>query len=201
VRASEHGRPDVAAERIAYGAAMADLDPARLVFLDESGIKTNMTRTYARAPVGVRAVGAAPVNWKRLKLLGALSLDGIAGAMTVPSGTTAVVFLDFLKTTVLPFLAEHKPDALLVMDNLSAHKNKEVQEMISAAGMTLQYLPRYSPDFSPIEACWSKIKTALRAKAARTVETLRDAFADAVATITAQDARAWFAHCGYPISA
>jgi DDE superfamily endonuclease len=180
---------------------MADLDPARLVFLDESGIKTNMTRTYARAPVGVRAVGAAPVNWKRLTLLGALSLDGIAGAMTVPSGTTAVVFLDFLKTTVLPFLAEHKPDALLVMDNLSAHKNKEVQEMISAAGMTLQYLPRYSPDFSPIEACWSKIKTALRAKAARTVETLRDAFADAVATITAQDARAWFAHCGYPISA
>jgi DDE superfamily endonuclease len=177
---------------------MADGDPARLVFLDEAGIKTTLTRTYARAPVGVRAVGAAPAHWKRLTVLGALSLDGLAGTLTVPSGTTAVVFLDFLTTTVLPFLAEHKPDAILGLDKLSAHKNKAVQEVISAAGMTLQYLPRYSPDLSPIEACWSKIKTALRAQAARTVETLKDAFADAAVTITAQDTRAWFAHCGYP---
>jgi hypothetical protein len=177
---------------------MADFDPARLVFLDESGIKTNLTRAYARAPVGVRAVGAAPVNWKRLTLLGALSLDGMAGILTVPSGTTTVVFVEFLTTTLLPFLCEHKPDAILVMDNLSAHKNKEVQEVINAAGMTLQYLPRYSPDLSPIEACWSKIKTSLRAQAARTVDALQGAVTAAVATITAQDAQAWFAHCGYP---
>ncbi len=157
-----------------------------------------MTRAYARAPIGVRAVGAAPATWKRLPLLGALSLDGLAGIMTVPSGTTAVVFVDVLKTTVLPLLCEHKPDAILVMDNLSAHKNKAVQEVIRAAGMTLQYLPRYSPDLSPIEACWSKLKTALRAQAARTVDALKDAFVQAAATITAQDAQAWFAHCGYP---
>ena len=97
----------------------------------------------------------------------------------------------------LPVLREQKPDAIVVMDNLSAHKNQAVKDAIAAAGLTVRYLPRYSPDFSPIEPCWSKIKTALRAVAARTVESLRAALDTAAAAVTADDAAGWFGHCGY----
>lgn len=176
---------------------MQTVDPGRLVFLDETAVLTNMTRRLARAPVGERAYGSAPRNWQRLTVLGAVSCDGVAGVMSVPSGTTTGVFLDFLNTTLLPVLREQKPDAILVMDNLSAHKSPAVKEAIEAAGLTLRYLPRYSPEFSPIEPCWSKIKTVLRAAAARTVEALKDEVAKAVASITAEDIRAWFRLCGY----
>jgi transposase len=168
-----------------------------LVFLDESGILTNMTRRTARAPIGERACGEAPVNWKRLTVLGALGLDGVVTMTTVTTGTTIPVFLGFLQTTLLPVLREQKPNAILVMDNLSAHKNQAVKDAIAAAGLTVRYLPRYSPDFSPIEPCWSKIKTALRAVAARTVESLRAALDTVVADVTADDAAGWFGHCGY----
>ena len=195
LRASEQRRPDVAAERDDFNKEIAAVDPNRLVFLDESGILTTMTRRYARAPIGERACGEAPVNWKRLTVLGALSLDGVTAMTTVTTGTTIPVFLDFLQTSVLPVVREHKPDAILVMDNLSAHKNQAVKDAIAAAGLTLRYLPRYSPDFSPIEPCWSKIN--LRAAAARTVETLEAALDAAVASVTADDATGWFGHCGY----
>ena len=161
-------------------------------FLDESGILTNMTRRYARAPVGERACGEAPVRWKRLTVL---DLDGVVTVTTVTTGTTIPVFIDFLETSLLPVLRDQKPDAILVMDNLSAHKNQAVKDAIAAAGLTLRYLPRCSPDFSPIEPCWSKIN--LRAVAARTVESLRDALDTAVADVTAADAAGWFGHCGY----
>lgn len=176
---------------------MQAVDPTRLVFLDEAAVLTNLTRRVARAPRGERAYGSAPRNWKRLTVLGAVSCDGVAGVMTVPSGTTTEVFVDFLNTRLLPVLREHKPDAILVMDNLSAHQSAAVRQVIEAAGLSLRYLPRYSPDFSPIEPCWSKIKTVLRAVAARTVEVLKDEVAKAVASVTAEDIRAWFRHCGY----
>ncbi|HKP12053.1 MAG TPA: IS630 family transposase [Blastocatellia bacterium] len=197
LRASEQRRPDVAAERDDFSKEIAAGDPNRLVFLDESGILTNMTRRTARAPIGERACGEAPVNWKRLTVLGALGLDGVVTMTTVTTGTTIPVFLGFLQTTLLPVLREQKPDAVVVMDNLSAHKNQAVKDAIAAAGLTLRYLPRYSPDFSPIEPCWSKIKTALRAVAARTVESLRAALDTVVADVTADDAAGWFGHCGY----
>jgi transposase len=187
----------VAAERADFAKEIAAVDPNRLVFLDESGILTNMTRRHARAPVGERAVGHAPVNWKRLTVLGALGLDGVRTMTTVTTGTTVPVFVDFLQASVLPVLREQKPDAILVMDTLSAHKNQAVKDAIAAAGLTLRYLPRYCPDFSPIEPCWSKIKTALRAVAARTVESLGAALDTAAADVTADDAAGWFGHCGY----
>jgi hypothetical protein len=190
----------VTAEREDFAQAMAAVDPNRLVFLDESGILTNMTRRCARAPVGERACGAAPVNGTRLTVLGALGLDGVVAMTTVPMGTTIPVVLDFLQTTVLPVLREQKPDALVIMDNLSAHKNHAVQDAIAAAGLSLRYLPRYSPDFSPIEPCWSKIKTALRAAAARTVESLGAALDAAAADVSADDAAGWFGHCGYTLA-
>ena len=197
MRASEQLRPDVAAERDEFSKEIAAVDPNRLVFLDESGILTNMTRRSARAPIGERACGEAPVRWKRLTVLGALGLDGVVTMTAVTTGTTIPVFVDFLQTSLLPVLREQKPDAILVMDNLSAHKNQAVKDAITAAGLTLRYLPRYSPDFSPIESCWSKIKTALRAVAARTVESLRAALDTAAAEVTAHDAAGWFGHCGY----
>src|SRR3712207_6669213 len=156
-----------------------------------------MTRRSARAPIGERACGEAPVRWKRLTVLGALDLDGVVTMTTVTTGTTIPVFVDFLQTSLLPVLREHKPDAIVVMDNLSAHKNQAVKDTITAAGLTLRYLPRYSPDCSPIEPCWSKIKTTLRAVAARTVESLRAALETAAADVTAGDAVGWFRHCGY----
>jgi transposase len=176
------------------------MDPSRCVFLDEAGIVTNMTRRYARAPRGQRAFGEAPANWKRLTVLGALSRDGVVEVTTVDGGTTVPVFIDFLPSDLLPSLRQHKPNAILIMDNLSAHKNKAVKAAIEEAGLTLKYLPRYSPDCSPIEPCGSKIKTALRAAAARTVETLTAELDAAVASVTADaaaDAAAgWFKHCG-----
>ena len=156
-----------------------------------------MTRRSARAPIGERACGEAPARWKRLTVLGALGLDGVVTMMTVTTGTTIPVFLGFLQTTLLPVLREQKPDAILVMDNLSAHKNQAVKDAIAAAGLTVRYLPRYSPDFSPIEPCWSKLKQWLRAKAARTLEALETELGPALATITTQDAQGWFRLCGY----
>jgi hypothetical protein len=144
LRASEQLRPDVAAERDEFSKEIAAVDPNRLVFLDESGILTNMTRRSARAPIGERACGAAPVTWKRLTVLGALGLDGVVTMTTVTTGTTIPVFVDFLQTSLLPVLREQKPDAIVVMDNLSAHKNQAVKDAITAAGLTLRYLPRYS---------------------------------------------------------
>src|ERR687897_1724230 len=120
-------------------------------FLDESGILTNMTRRSARAPIGERACGEAPVRWKHLTVLGALGLDGVVTMTTVTTGTTIPVFVDFLQTSLLPILREQKPDAILVMADLSAHKNQAVKDAITAAGVAVRYLPRYSPDLSPIE--------------------------------------------------
>ena len=111
------------------------------------------------------------------------------------------MFLAFLDHVLIPALRTSKPDAVVVMDNLSAHKTRAVRERLEAAGLELLYLPRYSPDLSPIEPMWSKLKTRLRAAAARTLDALDVALANAFNTITPQDARGWFKHCGYALSA
>jgi transposase len=187
----------VAEERAAYREDTTAADPGSLIFLDESGVSTAMSRRHARAPRGERACGAAPGSWRRLTLLGALGTDGLIAAMTVEAATSAAVFLTFLERVLLPELALVRPGATLVMDNLRAHKVEAVRERVEAAGFRLRYLPRYSPDLSPIEPCWSKIKTSLRAKEARSVADLDRELPGTLATITASDARGWFRHCGY----
>ncbi len=107
---------------------MAEVAPNRFVFLDEAGIVTNMTRRYARAQIGERAFGSAPANWKRLRVLGALSLDGVGEVKTVETGTTVRVFVAFLKANLLPILCQHKLDAIIIMDNLFVHNNKAVKD-------------------------------------------------------------------------
>jgi transposase len=130
-------------------------------------------------------------------MLGGLSLQGLVAAMTVEGFTDGEVFLACLREVLLPQL---RPGQILLLDNLKAHKVAGVADACAAAGVRLLYLPPYSPDLSPSEACWSKVKTLLRAKAARTREALEQAITEALAAITSQDARGWFAHAGYCVA-
>ena len=129
-----------------------------------------------------------------MTLLGAWSLQGRVAAMTVEGFTDGAVFGAFLHEVLLPQL---RPGQVLIMDNLKAHQVAGVAAACAVAGVRRLYLPPHSPDFSPIEECWSKVKTLLRAKAARPLEALEQAIAEALAAITSQDAHGWFAHAGY----
>jgi transposase len=199
LRASEQKRADIAAERTAYRQDALVSEPARLVFLDETGINTQMAPTYARAPRGQRATGSVPCgSWHRVTVLGALSAAGMLAAMSIEASTSADVFLAFVEKVLLPVLQRDKPDAVVVMDNLSAHKRADILAAFNAAGIAVRFLPRYSPDLSPLEPGWSKLKGILRAKEARTVDALDRELGPALDAITASDAKAWFKLCGYP---
>jgi transposase len=169
---------------------MLTVDPKRLVFLDESGISTQMTRRFARACGGRRVHESTPEgNWKILTVLGAMSLDGMIATMTVEAATDAEIFLAFLDHFLCPRL---QPGQIVVMDNLSSHKVPEVRERIEAVGAECLYLPPYSPDLNPIEKAWSKLKELLRSAKARTVTALETALSDLIPKILPQDAEAWF---------
>jgi transposase len=173
------------------------LDPRRLTFVDESGVNLALTRLYARAPRGVRAVGSVPQNYgQNLTVLAALNPRGIRAAMLIPGATDGEVFRAFVERVLLPDL---KRGDMVAWDNLGAHKVAGVAEALQTAGVTLHYLPPYSPDYNPIEPAWSKIKTLLRAAGARTRAQLHYALKAALAQVSAQDCQAWFRHCGYPL--
>ena len=157
-----------------------------------------MVRAYARAAAGRRALRKVPWgHWKRLTVLGALSTEGVVAAMSIAAATSTRVFLAFVEKLLIPALLQ-RPDAIVVMDNLAAHKAKVVQQALDRAGISYRYLPPYSPDLNPIERAWSKLKTHLRAKAARSLEALEAELGPALDTITAQDAQGWFRLAGYP---
>jgi transposase len=165
------------------------------VFVDESGATTEMTRRYGRAPGGQRVREATPAgHWRTLTVLGAMSVDGLIATMTIEAPTDREVFLGYLEQVLCPRL---KPGQIVVMDNLSSHKVIGVSELIHAAGAELLYLPPYSPDFNPIEKCWSKLKQKLRSLKARTLDALETAVAQAIPDISTHNAQAWFRHCGY----
>jgi transposase len=164
--------------------------PEHLIYLDESGVTTQMTRRYARSLGGGRIHEAAPQgNWKILTILGAMSPRGMIAAMTIEEPTDADIFLAYLDHVLCPKL---KPGDVVVMDNLSSHKVKGVRERIEAAGAELLYLPPYSPDLNPIEKAWSKLKLLLRSTKARTKETLDIAISELLPQITQENAHAWF---------
>ena len=168
------------------------------MFIDESAVLTNMARRYGWSPCGLRAPAKVPFgNWKRLSVLGAISLDGMVAAMSVEAATDSAVFATYLEGGLLPTLRQDKPDAVLVMDNLGVHKTPEVQAVLDWSGFAYRYLPSYSPDLSPIEPGWAKMKSYLRRVAARTLEALERALGPALNSITAQDAAGFFRHCGY----
>ena len=164
--------------------------PEDLIYLDESGVSTQMTRLYARAPRGQRVHDAVPGgHWKMLTILGAMDHTGMLAVMTVEAATDREVFLAYLDQVLCPKL---RAGHVVVMDNLSSHKVVGVRERIEACGASLLYLPPYSPDLNPIEKAWSKLKTGIRALEARTVQALDRAIEDLLPSITPQDATAWF---------
>jgi transposase len=169
------------------------------VIVDESGTNLNLTPLYARAPRGQRAYGAVPRNTPpNTTLIAALTTAGMGPAMLLEGATDTVAFEAYVEAFLTPSLA---PGQVVVMDNLSAHKSTRVRTLIEARGCVLWYLPAYSPDLSPIEHAFSKLKTSLRRAAARTHEALEQAIARALDEITPTDARGWFAHCGYRLAA
>ena len=179
-------------------AGVGGLAPERLVFLDECGVLTGMARLYGRSPRGTRAPGTAPCgSWTRLSVLGALGHEGMLAAMSVEGATSGAVFRAYLERVLLPALRERKPDAVLVMDNLGAHKTPEVRELLDGSGFPYRYLPSYSPDLSPIEPAWAQVKAELRRVAARDKDALQRALGPALDRVSAVNARAYFRHCGY----
>ena len=174
---------------------MQQVDPAQVVFVDECGTHTSMARRRARAPRGARARGAVPRNRGAVTtLLAGLSLAGMTAAMTVEGGTDTAVFATYLEHFLLPSL---RPGQIVVVDNVGAHKPDRIRALVEAAGCRLVFLPAYSPDLSPVEEAFSKIKTLVKAAAARTRAALDAAIAVALAAVTGEDAAGWFAHAGY----
>ena len=187
-----------AAWRTDATAGVGGISPDRLVFLDECGVLTNMARLWGRSPRGTRAVGAVPFgHWTRLTVLGALGIGGMLAAMRAEAATSGAVFFAYLEQVLLPELRRTKPDAVLVLDNLRAHKTAAARRLLDHSGFLYRCLPAYSPDLSPIEPAWAKLKAELRRVAARTTEALHQALGPALGAITAQDAAGFFRHAGY----
>ena len=171
------------------------MDPARLVFLDESGSQTSMTRTRGRAPRGQRVVAKVPGgHWKIVTMISAVRTSGPFAAASMVGATDSEVFRTYVCEVLAPQL---RSGDVVVMDNLTPHKASGVREAIESVGAELRYLPPYSPDFNPIENMWSKVKGRLRSLAARSIESLHDAIGTALATVTPDDCLGFFRHCGY----
>ena len=185
------------AERAAWREEFAAIDPANLVFVDETGASTAMDRTHGRAPSGVRVDGPVPHgHWKITTLTAAVRLDGVpeSACLAFDGATDSASFETYLERCLAPAL---RPGDIVVMDNLACHKTAEVHRLIEAAGARVRYLPAYSPDLNPIERLFSKLKAALRSAAARTVDALIEAMGEALRAIRVADIRGWFAHSGY----
>jgi len=173
-------------------------DARRLVFVDESGFNTSMTRLRARAPKGKRAYGKVPRNrGKNTTLIAAITLEGAMGeSMTIEGATDALAFVEaYVEHFLAPSLEEGQ---VVVLDGLGAHRTEKVRELVEARGAQLLFLPSYSsPDLNPIEEAFSKIKTVVRKVGARTRQALVEAIERALRAVTPEDATGWFAHAGY----
>jgi transposase len=182
-------------ERQQWKEKVKELDAKRFIFLDESGSNIALTRFYARAPKGKRAKGSIPRNrGKNMTLISALTLEGVGESLIVDGAANTEIFELYIEQILLSSL---HPGQIVIMDNLSTHKGSRIRNAIEKRGCQLLFLPAYSPDFSPIEEAFSKIKMVLRKIGARTRESLQEALEYAPTTISASDAAGWFAHCGY----
>ncbi len=171
------------------------MDVEKLVFIDESGAKTNMTRLYGRAKNGERAVDSAPGGqWNTTTMISAISLKGYQAPMVIKGATNKEVFKIYVEKFLLPTLKEGD---CVILDNLSAHKGSEIRELVESVGAELWFLPPYSPDLNPIEKMWSKVKAILRKLKARTEKELIAAIAQALEAVTPSDCHGWFKSCGY----
>jgi transposase len=199
--AAEQDRPDVLEQREDWFDGQLDLDPAKLVFVDESFATTNMARRYGRAPRGVRLRAPIPHGHrKKTTLVAGLRLSGVTATQLLDGSINGAGFLEYVRQVLVPTLA---PGDIVVIDNLSSHKSHPVREAIEAVGAKLLFLPPYSPDFNVlgldprIEKAFSKLKALLRKAAERTVSCLRQAILRILAAITPTECANYFAHAGY----
>ena len=193
--AAEQRRSAVNAARGAWFEGQLDLDPTRIVFIDETAANTKMARLYGRAPRGERCRAAVPHgHWKTTTFTAALRRDGIAAPMVLDGPMSGEAFLAYVEQALVP---ELRPGDVVIMDNLPAHKVAGVRQAIETAGASLKYLPPYSPDFNPIEMAFAKLKSLLRAAAARTIPDLWKAIADALRRFTPQECANYLAAAGY----
>jgi transposase len=173
-------------------------DVNQFVFVDEMGSNISLARGYGRAEPGQRVVDKVPAaRGENLSTVGALALDGVRAALSIPGAVDGEVYVSFVRQMLVPRL---RSGEIVFMDNVPTHRMVAVKEAIRAVGAQVEFLPPYSPDFSPIENAFSKIKTILRAIGARTVRELMAALKKAFAAITPEDILGWFMHCGYRIA-
>lgn len=195
--ASEQDRLDVASHRRNYAIARRFVERDQLVFLDESGAKTNMTRLYGRAMNGERCVDKTPHgHWQTMTMISAIRDEGVLeeASVVLDGAMDGQTFLAYVEQCLVPAL---RPGDVVVMDNLRSHKVAGVREAIEQAGCDLWYLPAYSPDFNPIEKLWSKVKSWLRRVSAKTFEAVSAAVGDALRAVADDECRNYFASCGY----
>ena len=181
--------------RFEYRDWVLKIDPHDLIFVDESGINLGMTRLKGRAKSGERLYDTCPRNrGSNISLIGALSLDGLIASMSLPGSVNTEVFVTYVREILAPQLWR---GAFVIMDNLPVHKAQRIQDIIEKVGAKVVFLPPYSPDLSPIELCWSKLKQCLRTAKARTNTAINQALTEIINQhISRDDALGWFEHCG-----
>jgi transposase len=193
LHASERNEPRVQAKRRRYRAQVGQIKPKRLVFVDETGVNTSMTRSHAWAPRGERADGSVPTSWSATTVIAAMSLDGVRAPLVFSGATDTTAFQEYVDQVLA---TELKPGDVVVFDNLKAHLAPGVEETIRNAAATVLPLPPYSSDYNPIEELWSKFKGKLREIGARTKENLYQAVGHALDQVTVKDILGWFNHSG-----
>lgn len=183
--------------RLMWHRILRHIDARRLVFVDEFGVNIRLARLFGWAPRGTRSRGSVPRNYgQNLSVCAALSLEGITATMTIDGAIDGLAFAQYVEQLLVPTL---KPRQIVIMDNLSAHKQVAVRQAIEAVGARVVFLPSYSPDFNPIELVISAIKQVLRRVGADTREDLEAALPAALDDVLPQQARNCFRHCGYSV--
>src|SRR5512135_1206110 len=193
LHASEQDRPDVQEKRRCFRLEVRQIEPKRLVFVDETGVTTAMTPTYAWAPRGQRAVDSAPASWETVTVIVALGLDGVRAPLAFPGSTDTAAFQTYVEQALVPEL--HEGD-VVVFDNIKPHLAAGVAESIERAGAQVLPLPPYSPDYTPIGEMFSKVKQGLRRAEARAKAELYEALGETLRRVTPEDILGWFRHAG-----
>ena len=197
IHAAEQDRPDVAHRRTAWKRIQPRIHAERLIFIDETWAKTNMTRLRGRSPRGERLVAKTPHgHWKTTTLIAALGITGMHCSAVVDGAVNGDVFEAFVEQVLAPAL---RFGDVVIMDNLSSHKRQRVRELIEAAGARLVFLPPYSPDLNPIELVFAKVKQLIRSLACRTRDMLWNAMQSVLDQVTPDDAANCYKHCGYTL--
>jgi transposase len=188
-RAAEQDRPEVREKRREFCAELTGIDPRRLVFVDECGADTSMTRTHGRAPAGQRVYTDAPAHWDSITLTSGMRLDGVMATLAFPGATNTGTFETYVEEVLVP---ELKPGDVVVWDNLKPHQSEDAIEAVEDAGVEVVPLPPYSPDYMPIEEMFSKVKGAMKSVAGRTKEAVYAAFGSALHDVTPENIVGWF---------